>query len=207
MSSDCWPTCSVPLFLGGAFFLLPVLIRAVLPDFAPAIPVVRIMVAASFLIALVGMPLKVLTTAGYRWGITALMVGCLVVNALSNYLAVAVFDWGLQGAAWATAFSYLVAMVSLTGYAMIKVGGIREAVVHIAELLGVAAYVIAAAWGVEWLLGSGANGVVDDVLLGVAKYALFVVALTPWLVVAERRYGAGRKLTAMGRRALRRRRA
>ena len=98
----------VPLFLGGAFFLLPVLVRHMLPEFTPAIPVIRIMVAGSFLVALVNMPSKMLTTAGYRWGMTLLGLLCLAINAGANYLAVAVFDWGLEGAAVATVFSYLI---------------------------------------------------------------------------------------------------
>ncbi len=196
----------VPVFLGAAFFLVPMLIRVALPDFAPAIPVVRIMVAASFLIALVNQPLKVLTTAGYRWGITMVMLACLAFNGSCNYLAVAVFDWGLEGAAWATALSYLIAMVSLTGYAMVKIGSLKTAVAHIAEMLVVVAYVLGAAWGVEWLLGSGAQSTVGDVLLSLAKYGLFLIALAPWLIAGERRYGAARKLIGMGHRALARRR-
>jgi len=196
----------VPVFLGGAYFLVPVLIRHALPEFAPAIPIVRIMVAASFLIALVAMPTKVLTTAGYRWGITALTVGCLVVNAAANFLAVAVFDWGLEGAAWATAFSYLVAMVTLTTYAMLQIGGPREAAVHVGELLLVFVYVIGAAWAIEWVVGSGAQGLGADILLSSGKLALFLVAITPWVVVAERRYGVVRKPVGMVKRALERRR-
>ena len=74
----------VPLFLGAAFYLVPVLIRHALPEFEPAIPVVHIIVAASFLIALVSMPLKLLNTAGYRWGITAVTFFCLLVNAAAT---------------------------------------------------------------------------------------------------------------------------
>ena len=187
----------VPVFLGGAFFMVPVLIRHALPEFAPAIPIVRIMVGASFLIALINMPQKVLTTAGYRWSQSILAVICLVVNATANYLAVAVFDWGLEGAAWATAFSYGVAMVAMTTYALSQVGGVRKAITHTLELLVVAVYVIGSARLVEWLVGSGAEGLVGDVLLSAAKYVLFLVLMTPWLVAAERRYHVIRRLTGM----------
>ena len=110
----------VPLFLGGAYFLLPVLIRQALPEFEPAIPVVHIMVAGSFLLAMLSMPTKMLTTAGYRWGVTLLGLLCLGINAGVNYLAVAVLDWGLEGAAVATVFSYVVAFLLMTGYALSK---------------------------------------------------------------------------------------
>jgi O-antigen/teichoic acid export membrane protein len=189
----------VPVFLGAAYFLVPVLIRQGLPAFTPAIEVVRIMVAGSFFIALVNMPTKVLTTAGYRWGITALTVMCLAVNAAANFVAVAVLDWGLEGAAAATAFSYLVAFLVLTTYALIKVLTVRDAFVHIGELLIVVTYTLGALWGIEGLLGSGAGPLVSDAALGLVKLALFLVAITPWLWLAERRYRGLTRLLGVAR--------
>ncbi|HYI38506.1 MAG TPA: oligosaccharide flippase family protein [Thermoleophilaceae bacterium] len=178
----------VPLFLGGAYFLVPVLIRHALPEFEPAIPVVHIMVAGSFLMALMNMPTKMLTTAGYRWGVTALGLLCLAINAGANFLAVAVFDWGLEGAAGATVLSYLLAFLIMTSYALSKAFTRREVFLHICELLGVIAYVIGAAWGVELVIGSGAGPLVSDALVGIAKVALFVLAIAPLLLLSERRY-------------------
>jgi O-antigen/teichoic acid export membrane protein len=191
----------VPIFLGATFFLLPVLIRHGLPEFEPAIPVVHIMVAASFLVALLSMPNKMLTTAGYRWGVTAVALVCLVINAAANYIAVAVLDWGLEGAAGATAFSYLVAFVTMTVYALSKAFEPREVAAHVAGLLFVFTYVIAAVWGVELLIGSGAGPIVEDSLVAIAKVVLFLLAMAPWLVLAERRYGGPSRLLALARQA------
>ena len=145
----------VPLFLGAAFYLVPVLITHALPEFEPAIPVVHIIVAASFLIALWGMPLKLLNAAGYRWGITALALFCLAANAGANYVAVAVLDWGLEGAAGATALSYLVTFLLITTYSLSRAFTPRQVAGHIGELLLVWAYVLGLVWGIEVLVGSG----------------------------------------------------
>lgn len=184
----------VPLFLGASFFLLPVLIRHGLPDFTPAIPVVRIMVAGSFLVALMNMPTKMLTTAGYRWGVTALGFLCLVINGVANYVAVAVLDEGLEGAAVATVLSYLLAFLIMSGYGLSKAFEKREVVLHLGELLFVVAYVVAAVWGIEELVGSGAGDVVGESLVAAGKVLLFVLVIGPWLVLAERRYGAPSRL-------------
>lgn len=192
----------VPVFLGGAYYLVPVLIRHGLPEFEPAVPVVHIMVAASFLIALVNMPTKVLTTAGYRWGITGLTLACLAINATANYIAVAVLEWGIEGAAAATAFSYLIAFLVLTSYALTKMMRPLEVVSHLGELLLVFAYVIGSVWGIEWLIGSGAGPLLSDLLLAILKLAVFLVAIGPLVASAERRFRVLGKMTAQARRAL-----
>jgi O-antigen/teichoic acid export membrane protein len=192
----------VPLFMGAAFFLLPVLIRQGLPSFAPAIPVVHIMVAASFFISLVNMPVKLLITTGLRWQLAALMSCCLVVNAVANYLAVAVFDWGLEGAAWATAFSYFVTFIVMTGFSLTRSMNLRRVAGQILELLAVFAYTSGALWAIEALFGSGAGHPLHDVGVGALKLAVFVVAMIPWMALAERRYGAVSTIAGLVRSAL-----
>ncbi len=193
----------VPLFLGGAYFLVPVLIRHTLPEFSPAIPVIHIMVAGSFLVAMLNMPSKMLVTAGYRWGVTAMGLLCLAINAGANYLAVAVLEWGLEGAAAATVFSYLMAFLIMTGYALSKAFSAREVVAHMSELLLVVFYVVAAAWGIEELVGSGAGPLVSDGLIGIGKLAAFVVVISPWLLLAERRYQGPSQMAGMALKAAR----
>jgi Na+-driven multidrug efflux pump len=55
-------------------------------------------------------------------GFPLLTAGALVVGAVINigldYLFVAIFEWGLAGAAWATGFSQLVPLLVLLGYFM-----------------------------------------------------------------------------------------
>ena len=112
-------------------------------------------------------------------------------------MAVAVLDWGLEGAAVATAFSYLVAFLTMTAYALSKAFTTREVVFHIGELLVVVAYVIGAVWGIEVLVGSGAGPLVEDALVASAKLLLFVLVMTPWLILAERRYQAPSRLLSL----------
>lgn len=178
----------VPLFIAAAFVLMPVLIRQGLPAFTPAIPIIQIMVAASFFIALCDMPIKVLITAGERRGLILLIGVCLIVNASANYLAVGPLGWGLRGAAFATAFSYLVAFLATTGYALTKTVGGRRTAAHVAQILVVFAYLTGALWGVEELFGAGGGSLVHDALTGTLKLGVVLLLMAPWMIAAGRRH-------------------
>jgi O-antigen/teichoic acid export membrane protein len=193
----------VPVFVAGAFYAFPVLIRHALPEFKPAIAVVHIMVAGSFVMALCNLPIKAMLTAGKRLALIVLVGSCLGVNAAANYLAVAVLDQGIEGAAVATVFSYFVVFIATSGYALNMMMGGRKTIVHVSELVLVAGYVAGAVWAVEALVGSGAGPLVSDVLIAVAKLALFMVLLTPWLVLAQKRVQGLSHLRAMAMKLLR----
>jgi O-antigen/teichoic acid export membrane protein len=184
----------IPVLVAGAFFFMPVLIRHALPAFIPAIPVVRIVVAGSFFISLTNMPIKVILTSGRNWRLVGFMLACLAVNAVANYLAVAVLDRGLKGAAVATAFSYFVLFVVVTCFALRGPLGIRGLVAHVAELVLVFVYVSGSLWGIEWAFGHAAGGLGTDLLGATAKFSLFLVAMIPWALLVERRYSG---LTSM----------
>ncbi len=186
----------IPLFVAGAFFFLPVLIRHALPAFTPAIAVVQIMVVASFFISLSNMPIKILHTTGRNWGLAGFMLVCLVLNGAGNYVAVAVLDFGLRGAAAATSISYLIVFLAVTAYALGEVLGTRSLLKHLGELLAVVGYTGACLWGIEWLAGSGEGALYYEILVNSAKFVAFLALMTPWLVRVQRRYGG---LTAIWR--------
>lgn len=194
----------VPVFVAGAFYAFPVLIRHALPDFRPAIAVVHVMVAGSFVMALCNLPIKAMLTAGKRLALILLVGGCLGVNAAANYVAVAVLDEGIRGAAVATVFSYFVVFVATSGYALNMMIGRRTMVAHVSELVFVAGYVAAAMWAIEGVVGSGAGPLAGDVATACAKLALFMVTLTPWLVLAQRRVQGLTRLRTMGLKVVRR---
>jgi len=177
----------VPVFVAGAFFFFPLVIRHALPAFRPGIDVVHIMVAGTFVMALCNLPIKAMLTAGRQRVLILLVTVCLAVNAAANYVAVAVLDRGIEGAAVATVFSYFVVFVLTSGYALSMMIGRRAMLAQIAVVLTVAVYVAAALWSIEWLVGSGEGAFVPDALTAIAKFALFLVLLTPWLVLAEKR--------------------
>jgi O-antigen/teichoic acid export membrane protein len=175
----------VPLFLAAAFFGVPVLIRHALPEFTPAIPVVRIMAAGSFFIALNNMPVKTMITTGRRAALIGAIIPCLVLNVAGNYVAMAVLNTGIEGAAVATSLSYL-SIFLLTGWlALRRMIGAAHTARHLGELVAVATYTIAVVWGIEELLG-GSGALVTDALLAIAKMALAVVAMAPWLLRSQR---------------------
>jgi len=177
----------VPVFVAGAFFFFPVVIRHALPEFRPAITVVHIMVAGTFVMALCNLPIKAMLTAGRQRVLTVLVALCLAINAAANYVAVAVLDRGIEGAAVATVFSYFVVFVLTSGYALTMMVGRRAMLAQISELLLAAAYVAGALWAIERLVGSGDGAFLFDVLTATAKLALCMVLLTPWFVLAQRR--------------------
>jgi O-antigen/teichoic acid export membrane protein len=179
-----------------------VLIRQGLPSFTPAIPVVHIMVAASFFISIVHMPIKILIAAGYRWQVTGFMIGCLGVNAAANYTAVAILHEGVKGAAVATAISYFFLFVVMTYYGLSKGYRPGEVVRHIASLVGVFLYLTGALWGVEELFGPGGGSLGADLGVGLGKLATCLVLLSPWFLLAQRRYRALTTIWGLVRSAL-----
>jgi len=185
----------VPPAIASLYFLLPVLIRQALPAFEPAIPVIHIMVAGSFFISIAQMPTEFLLTTGYRWQLAGLGTVCLVFNAGANYLAVAVLDGGIRGAAIATSVSYLVLFLVVTTYGLGKAYTRREVWTHIGELFAVFAYLMAVVWAIEQLVGPGGGSLIHDVAIGVAKFLAALLLLSPWFVLAQRRYKA---LTTIG---------
>jgi O-antigen/teichoic acid export membrane protein len=199
----------VPLLVAAVFFLLPVLIRAVLPAFVPGIPALRIMVVGGIFLALADMPIEFLVTVNARWLATSLILGCLALNAVVNYIAIGVLDGGIRGAALATAGSYLALFLVMSVAALRRVYARRRVVVQIATLLAVSAQLVGALWLFEWAFGSSGQHTAD---LGRAciKLALVYLVMVPWFVYAERSYGVFarlRGLVADARRWLRRRSA
>src|SRR3954447_16992204 len=182
------------------FFLLPVLVRQALPEFTPAVPAIHVALAGCFFIALIQMPVKVLIAAGHRWALTAMMVGLLGFNIAANYVAVAVLDAGFTGAALATAISYMMVFVLLTGFLLLKAYSKRSALMHLAEVFGVFLYLIAVLWGVELLLGDGGSDAGLDIALGVMKLVLSLLLFLPWLIRAQVRYGVFGTIWSLDRR-------
>ena len=180
----------IPLLVGAAFYLMPVLIRHALPAFLPAIPVLRIVVAGSFFISLTTIPIKVLLTSGYRWSVTVITLVALGFNALVNYIAVAVLHDGLKGAAVAVAISYFGAFAAMTTFAEARTRSVRSAVRTLIAIILAFAYLSAAMWTIEMLFGASAPGLVPDALLGLLKLAVLTVTLSPWMFLIERRSGA-----------------
>lgn len=181
----------LPVLVGGAFFLVPALVRQVLPAFIPGIPALRILAAGSFLIALVNMPMEVLITTGRRWGVTSLLFACLVVNALANYVAMGVLGEGIRGAAVATASSYFVVMLTSSVYSLQALYGAAALGRHLAVVLGAFAYTIGSLWSVELAFRVQNNVAVgEDIGVALAKFAVFLVLMAPCFVVVERRYRA-----------------
>lgn len=196
----------VPFFIAAVFFGLPVLIRQALPAFVPSIVVIQIMVAGSFLLALVQIPIEYLITTNRRWQVTVLMLVCLVVNAAMNFVAVAVLHRGVRGAAVATVASYGFVFVAATTYALVREVDRARLLAHTALLLAAGAYTVAVLWGIDWLVGHSAS-LAADVALAFAKFAFVAVLLSPLLVVAERRYGTLRLVAGLVRGRLRSREA
>jgi len=181
----------IPLLVGSAFFLVPVLIRQALPAFIPGIVVVHILVAGSFLIALVHMPIELRITTGRRWTVTILLLACLAFNAAANYVAIGVLDEGIKGAAFATALSYFVLLVATTVYGLRLTLFAGRLARHLALILGAFAYVVGTLWAIELLSEpSPAVGAAEDIGVAVAQLAIFGVAMTPLLLLAERHYAA-----------------
>ena len=120
----------------------------------------------------------------------------------ANVVAVAILDRRIEGAAVATAFSYIVVFMVTSGYALSMLLGRRTMATHVGGLLVVAAYVAAALWSIEALVGSGAGPLLSDAPTAGGKLMLFMVLMAPCLILAERRVRGLSRLRDVARTAL-----
>jgi hypothetical protein len=162
------------------------------------------MVAGSFFISLATMPIKLLHAAGYRWSLAGLTLSALVVNATATYVAVGALDRGLTGAAAAVGLSYFVLFVIVTGFALSRTLPLHRVAGHAAQIVAVFVYLTAALWTTEWLVGPGPGELIGDTLVAVAKLTMVLVALAPWFVLAEVRFGGLTGLWSVAQAAWRR---
>lgn len=179
----------VPVLVAVVFFTVPLLVRQALSSFEPAVAVVEIMVAASFLLALAQMPIEFLITTNRRWQATWLMLACLAVNLVANLVAVVVLDRGIRGAAFATGVSYGVLFVAGTTCSLLRHVDGSALARHLFGLLAVVAYTVGVLWGIEAIVGHGRT-IGTDVLLGGVKLGIALLLLAPLLLAAERRLKA-----------------
>lgn len=180
----------LPAALGAVFYLLPVIIRHALPAFTPAIPATRVMVAGAFFLAYVEMSIELMITAGNRWLVAGLMLGCLGINGIANWIALGPFGAGILGAAIATSVSYAIFCGIITGVGVWATMGRRTAVTQLAIGFGTFAWIGAALWGVEALAGGANPSLGIDVLRAVGDLGLFGLLVAPLFVLGQRQYGA-----------------
>jgi len=187
----------VPAIIGAVYYGFPLLVRYALPEFVPGIPVIQTMAVVSFFVALSTMPLKLLITVGRRVALIVMVGIGLALNGVATYVAIAVLDWGIEGAAYATGLSYLVVFVLTTAYSLLHMGSVPRMLWHLGELFGVFAYMTGSLLAIDALLGSATGSFGHDIVLVAAQLALFVVALTPWFMLTERRHGGVTQLRSV----------
>ena len=175
----------LPLLIGSAYFLAPVLIELVLPKFVPGIIPLKILLGGTFWISMVLMPFHLLITINRQ--VTAIYFG-LIGAALSfggSILAVRL-GWGLSGVASMVALSYMIFFLWLFSYVVRSSKWKVKPIKYLAGIILGYFWMVMAALGIDNLITSGAN-ITTQIALAVLKTFLFIILCAPLFVIAERR--------------------
>jgi O-antigen/teichoic acid export membrane protein len=178
----------LPLAVGGAYLLLPPLVRHVLPQFADGIAAAQVLLIGTFALSLNHMPGQFLITVDRQGPGIAATAAATAVLAGGAWLALH-NGLGILGVAAATAVAYAFSSAVLLVVALSMAGSPRSALVALGECAvallwtwaaaHTAARTVAAAHPVWWRdFGAAALAVVA-----------FAVMVSPLLVYFQRRTG------------------
>ncbi len=132
----------LPLAVGGAYLLLPPLVRHVLPQFVPGIAAAQILLMGTFALSLNHMPGQFLITVDRQTPAIVLAAASTAVLASGCWLALG-RGLGIVGVAAATAVAYAFSAASVLVVALAMAGSLRAAL----ALVGQCAVALAWTWG------------------------------------------------------------
>jgi hypothetical protein len=92
----------------------------------------------------------------------------------------------------------VVTFLITTGYSFARTLRPLQVAAHLGEIIAAGAYSIGAMWLVQFVVGDG-DGLVADTALALGKLAAFLVLMTPWFFLAERRVKAISMMVGMVR--------
>lgn len=115
---------AIPIAL-GICWLLPLYIRAFLPEYVPGIPAMRIMLIGLVFYSLSGISTVFLITVGKQVYYMFVQAGVVVVNLGLNLLFVSL-GWGMEGVALGSALAYVVFCLTLATIAIVVARGERR---------------------------------------------------------------------------------
>lgn len=162
-----------PLLVGALFLGIHVPIKYFLPEYIPAISVVKILSLGAFFISIVSMPLLVGVALNKQVKIVFLMLIAILSDAILSYLFIAK-GWGINGVAIGTSISYFILSFICMWY-VLKQFHVRlaEYVNNLALIYAPFIYLVFLVYTLDNLLVYSLNSIWSDLLYTAIKVSVF----------------------------------
>jgi O-antigen/teichoic acid export membrane protein len=182
--SDLVFTTMVPLFTGLAWFVMPSVVRLLLPEFAGGIEAMRFLVLGVFFLAVGQAYLQFIYVVKKELSLIPVSFAALGLAALLTWAAI-YNGWGLVGVAIATVLAIFLHYLILYWYAARQVLSGGECWRHFAGTLGKFVWMCALLFSVErWIRVPSAP------MTALLQVSIFTAAYAPFLAQLERRFNA-----------------
>ena len=178
----------LPLVVGAAFFVGPLLIRHILPKFVADIEPLKVLLVGIFFLSLIQMPGQFLITINKQLMGAMLTVACGVLLILSVTQALK-SGQGLVGVAVVTAAVYFVQFLITFAYAFwhIKRYDIFWRIILRAILTG--AFCFTAMFLLDSLVKGNGNSLLMDAVMSLTKALIFILLSIPFFAYAQKKTG------------------
>jgi O-antigen/teichoic acid export membrane protein len=175
----------LPVLISGSFFLVPVLIRHVLPAYIPSIVVLKVLLAGTFFLSMEHMPGQLLTSSNHLWHRVALAMVTLV--ALAACVAAAVtFRRSLVSIVAAVAIGNAIGFLVAFIFAYRVVDGPRVDRWFVPRLAGAFCYLMLVLVLIDRVLPTAPATLGLDTASAALKWLVALIALAPLFLIAER---------------------
>jgi len=174
----------LPLLISVSYFLAPVLIRQILPEFEPTILVLKVLLAGTFFLSMEHMPGQIITTTNRLWQRVGL--GLLSTIILIVCMAGAVsYGATLVKIACAVTFANTLGFFIGFFYAFSLIGNPRSERWLWAKLLGTFTYLMLSLIVIDQALPTWGDSLLRDFGMAFAKLAISLITFLPLFLIAE----------------------
>ena len=180
---------SFPTVLGVIYFVVPVLVHYILPDFAPGITSFKILIIGCFFLSLTPISSNFLITLNKQLRVAGLTIIAVIVSILLNYYFIKVKGWGIEGAAIGTCIGYFSHFALLGFYSLSHFMKFKDMLRYLLTPFAVFLYLVAAILLLEYKIN-----IHQVILEGMFKTALVIIFTLPILFWGNKEFGFFRHL-------------
>jgi O-antigen/teichoic acid export membrane protein len=181
----------------ACYFLLPEVVRHVLPAFTAGIPALKITAVGAIFVGITQLPIQYLVASDRQWSL-AVTIGVATAVYFSGGVAIA--HWYGSSAAWlqVVAWSRLIAYVLLAGLVTAWALHVLRAIswAWLGEIAAVTLYLATLPLVIDTLGPADATTILGSAARATVQLALYAAGVAPVLLLLERRTGAVTHLAA-----------
>jgi O-antigen/teichoic acid export membrane protein len=178
----------MPVIIGSAYIIIPVLVKHFLPKFAPGILPLKILLGGIFFISLTHMSDQFLITICKQIHNLFLLLITLIIGVTLIFIAVKM-NYGITGVAAATAIGYFIKFVVGNTYAMSHITNLGEINKFILKVCGAFIYSAMVLLFIDNCISLVSEQALVDLFYAVAKTGIYMLALIPLFWSADRQTG------------------